>query len=584
MRLRLGPLPTARFSPSSPPSPQSSTIMPPRRSAPVADSKKWYWGACAAAAVVVLFLFFGPNFGTADVSGSLSTTSSLRYSTEKSLRVATWNIAAINNNPFEYWITHKDKAYNKLMADVQAFIDTPGNNDVPVKDVFTENMFAELKTRLIAGGTSKDFADKVEKRWNSDFKSRKIVSGFLKDPVIGSKRLASMPDRVTNTIGLASGDMAYRPTVINCYKGHLGSIVSWWEQWKEFMFETKYTFKTGEEPKTVSSILVKIKKSKYPAITTEEETISIPLQTLAAAIFDAVLVHMMNIVGGDTWQGLRTEMCNALNLKKMDRTQEILESAYTDADVILLQEVSQNFIKDARTSVLNDRYYVLAPEKLNRRDQNSIVMLRKALFDITDLEDATKKVYGRFDKTVPVAEGDVYAFFITDAENRKYFFASFHGDTNGLATIPVLQAVYDVWKEATKGGKQVRFIFGLDANTYEHAVKGKTQDVMEFAAFFHSLGMNSCWGRPINPANHTTYNARTYLQTQLNKASSKSDILKKGDVNPKDFILFFDDTFKSTGTTKDNTGKHKFIENMVFPTLSFPSDHGILSSTLTLIK
>ena len=441
MRLRLGPLPTARFSPSSPPSPQSSTIMPPRRSAPVADSKKWYWGACAAAAVVVLFLFFGPNFGTADVSGSLSTTSSLRYSTEKSLRVATWNIAAINNNPFEYWITHKDKAYNKLMADVQAFIDTPGNNDVPVKDVFTENMFAELKTRLIAGGTSKDFADKVEKRWNSDFKSRKIVSGFLKDPVIGSKRLASMPDRVTNTIGLASGDMAYRPTVINCYKGHLGSIVSWWEQWKEFMFETKYTFKTGEEPKTVSSILVKIKKSKYPAITTEEETISIPLQTLAAAIFDAVLVHMMNIVGGHTWQGLRTEMCNALNLKKMDRTQEILESAYTDADVILLQEVSQNFIKDARTSVLNDRYYVLAPEKLNRRDQNSIVMLRKALFDITDLEDATKKVYGRFDKTVPVAEGDVYAFFITDAENRKYFFASFHGDTNGLATIPVLQAV-----------------------------------------------------------------------------------------------------------------------------------------------
>ena len=36
------------------------------------------------------------------------------------LKLVTWNIAAINNNPFEYWITHEDAAYNKLMVDVQA--------------------------------------------------------------------------------------------------------------------------------------------------------------------------------------------------------------------------------------------------------------------------------------------------------------------------------------------------------------------------------------------------------------------------------------------------------------------------------
>jgi len=34
-------------------------------------------------------------------------------------------MAAINNNPFEYWITHDDKAYNKLMEDVSAFINDP---------------------------------------------------------------------------------------------------------------------------------------------------------------------------------------------------------------------------------------------------------------------------------------------------------------------------------------------------------------------------------------------------------------------------------------------------------------------------
>ena len=37
-----------------------------------------------------------------------------------SLNVVSWNIAAINNNPFEYWITHDDPDYLRLMNDVQA--------------------------------------------------------------------------------------------------------------------------------------------------------------------------------------------------------------------------------------------------------------------------------------------------------------------------------------------------------------------------------------------------------------------------------------------------------------------------------
>ena len=43
--------------------------------------------------------------------------------------MATWNIAAINNNPFEYWITHDDADYNALMEGVQSFIDQPGERD-----------------------------------------------------------------------------------------------------------------------------------------------------------------------------------------------------------------------------------------------------------------------------------------------------------------------------------------------------------------------------------------------------------------------------------------------------------------------
>ena len=68
------------------------------------------------------------------------------------LRAVTWNIAAINNNPFEYWITHEDAAYNKLMEDVQGFIDAPAARDVAVSTVFTPVMFGELKALMAARG------------------------------------------------------------------------------------------------------------------------------------------------------------------------------------------------------------------------------------------------------------------------------------------------------------------------------------------------------------------------------------------------------------------------------------------------
>lgn len=46
-----------------------------------------------------------------------------------------------------------------------------------------------------------------------------------------------------------------------------------------------------------------------------------------------------------------------------------------------------------------------------------------------------------FDKSVPVADGDVFAITVTDKAGGKWFLASFHGDTDGLATIPVTAAV-----------------------------------------------------------------------------------------------------------------------------------------------
>jgi hypothetical protein len=147
-------------------------------------------------------------------------------------------------------------------------------------------------------GMGWDGLEETEKMWDENFKTRAIVSKFLKDGALGKKRLASMPDRVSNTINTLDEGQVFRPTVINCYDGDLGSVAAWWPQWTEFMFQKEISTMTKKGPaKTkISAMLLKIKKSKYPDITEEEERISIPLQTLAAAIFDSILVHIVNKV------------------------------------------------------------------------------------------------------------------------------------------------------------------------------------------------------------------------------------------------------------------------------------------------
>ena len=70
-----------------------------------------------------------------------------RVASSSDLHIASWNMAAINNNPFEYWITYDDADYNHLMQKVQEFINDPGENDVAVASVFTQEMFNQVGRR-----------------------------------------------------------------------------------------------------------------------------------------------------------------------------------------------------------------------------------------------------------------------------------------------------------------------------------------------------------------------------------------------------------------------------------------------------
>ena len=497
------------------------------------------------------------------------------------LRSLTWNIAAINNNPFEYWITSDNPTYNELMQSVSMRIMSPtSKEDATVGSVFTDSMMQQLADLMRNAGF--EGVDETIMRYHHDFSMRKIYSGFLADPVLGKKRLISMADRTTNTIQVLGGDSAaYRPTVINCYTDtDLGSLDSWWARWKTFMFSTKISVASHDhgsgaaESRTITAyqLLDPIKKSKYPAITAEEEKISVALQTLATAIFDAILVDMMNKVAPTSWQVVRSEMCNQLNRNKLTRTAEILENTYAHTDVVFLQEVASSFSAKANSRALGrDLFDVLRPQRIDpNRDQNSFILLRKGMFktaakradtltqdkqkeslstiteaalteEVTDsILETLKAAAAKAGTSVPVATGDLFAITATHKfTSTQYLFVSFHGDTNGLATIPIVNAVRDY---ALQHLPHHKLLFGLDANTYSSPAADQ-QGVTEFAKHYASLGMNSCWGISPNPLNYTTYHARTHLQTQLNKAVSyhqMKDGLKGGDKNPKDFILFFE--------------------------------------------
>jgi hypothetical protein len=304
---------------------------------------------------------------------------------------------------------------------------------------------------------------------------------------------------------------------------------------------------------------------------------------MCGAIFDAILVHMMNTVSQpDVWQGIKRTMVSELNQKKFPHTLQILESTYMDSDIITLQEASASFVDIMSKSMIGTKFHVISPANMDTsRDQNSVILLNRVAFPGGPTKEITRLVEGSFPPGVdiPVAKGDILAITTTSMDGVPFVVASFHGDTNGLATKPVLDAILKTMKDDSELVSH-QLIFGLDANTYEHAKPKKQQSVVDWGKHFVKQGLTSCWGDVPNPSNYTTYNARTYLQPQLNKACKMEDKRALGDVNPKDFILFKRSDFQVVSTWKDNTGERKYVEDMAFPTLTFPSDHAILSTII----
>ena len=64
------------------------------------------------------------------------------FRTKAEIKAATWNTAAINNNPFEIWVTYPGETYNNFMKNVEDVMDN--QEDFSINTAFTDSMFSDL--------------------------------------------------------------------------------------------------------------------------------------------------------------------------------------------------------------------------------------------------------------------------------------------------------------------------------------------------------------------------------------------------------------------------------------------------------
>lgn len=82
--------------------------------------------------------------------------------------------------------------------------------------------------------------------------------------------------------------------------------------------------------------------------------------------------------GANRWHKLKLSMCEALSTKKGEKTLQILQQTYRDADIVFLQEVAAEWLRMFSDSKMSKDFQVLAPGQMDsKRNQNSVIMVAR---------------------------------------------------------------------------------------------------------------------------------------------------------------------------------------------------------------
>ena len=176
------------------------------------------------------------------------------------------------------------------------------------------------------------------------------------------------------------------------------------------------------------------------------------------------------------------------------------------------------------------------------------------------------------------------AFTCNDKHGTPFLAVSYHGDTAGLVTPPVVKMVSEAQKASHP---DATLLFGMDANAYSHK-HPKKLFIDDFVSGSAALGLHTCWGDDAAAMPTSVMNARTFCQTQLNKAIRRADFVPENkaiDCNPKDHFLYDPLQVQCSEAKIDNTGTGSVSVDVhdptvIMPGMTFPSDHAIVTCTV----
>ena len=133
-------------------------------------------------------------------------------------------------------------------------------------------------------------------------------------------------------------------------------------------------------------------------------------------------------------------ICQGLVLQKPQKLCKILVDYYKEMDVMCLQECSTAVITVLQQQ-LGTAYHIIVPGDADgTRDQNSVLCLSKKRYAAGHTE-ITQNIIGTFpeESRTSVMAGDLLVITCKTVTGQDYVLASFHGDSNGLATPVVTQ-------------------------------------------------------------------------------------------------------------------------------------------------
>merc|ERR1712032_868226 len=113
-------------------------------------------------------------------------------------------------------------------------------------------------------------------------------------------------------------------------------------------------------------------------------------------------------------------------------------------------------------------------------------MGKKDTFAQNSVREVTSIVLNRMKGQLKAADGDLLVVQVVCAkDNKPYLIASFHGESNGNLSTPILNAYYEAMQE--EFGEHIA-VLGMDANVHEEAKAG-FKHFPEFLADVLALGM-----------------------------------------------------------------------------------------------